>query len=343
MSGLFAKWQPRYAEVGIAILPATNKIPAVKNYTRMGIRASSALVAKFGDVDCFGMVCGRHSGITVVDIDSTDEADLQWALDEFGTTPIIARSGRGGFHAWYRYAGEPRRQKAYEGRPIDLLGAGFALAPPARTGKGIYQFIEGSLEDVASLKPMERTRSHPGLTSGTVADGAAHAPSGTAEVRKGRRNDALFRHCMVEAPTCSNLDEVLKVAQTFNTRCDTPLPATEVVKTAGSAWKIQQEGRNFIGSGRVLVIPRKHVDDVMMQEPDAFLLLVLLSKEHLGRRDHFFVGNEMATIMPKGGWRRQRFAAARKVLVEMGYLAIVQKPRNVEGGAGVYSFNSPRL
>ena len=72
--GLFAQYQPRYAEHGVATFPVNdNKRPAVSNYLRMGLQASRRLTEKFCDADGLGFACGERSGITVLDVDSPDE------------------------------------------------------------------------------------------------------------------------------------------------------------------------------------------------------------------------------------------------------------------------------
>lgn len=72
MIGLFAQWQPRYAERGVATFPIVGKKPRVTNWQRIGLPGSAQLAKKFAEDDAFGFVCGPHNGITVVDIDSPD-------------------------------------------------------------------------------------------------------------------------------------------------------------------------------------------------------------------------------------------------------------------------------
>ena len=51
MSGLFARWQPQYAEHGIPTFPVRfegdDKKPAVKGYLRLGISYSQQLALRF--------------------------------------------------------------------------------------------------------------------------------------------------------------------------------------------------------------------------------------------------------------------------------------------------------
>ena len=113
MTGVFQKWQPVYAERGIATFPVREveaaKRPAVRNYSRIGLPASAALTSRLGSAEMLGFMCGSRSRVSVLDVDSKDERILADALDQFGKTPVIVRTGSGKYHAWYRYNGERRR------------------------------------------------------------------------------------------------------------------------------------------------------------------------------------------------------------------------------------------
>ena len=85
MTGVFQKWQPVYAERGIATFPVREveaaKRPAVRNYSRIGLPASAALTSRLGSAKMLGFMCGSRSRITVLDVDSSDELILADALD----------------------------------------------------------------------------------------------------------------------------------------------------------------------------------------------------------------------------------------------------------------------
>jgi hypothetical protein len=63
------------------------------------------------------------------------------------------------------------------------------------------------------------------------------------------------------------------------------------------------------------------VDEIMGEDPDAFILLTKLMRHHWGRP--FVVANAMATIMPPKGWTTKRFASARKYLETRGHIKLV--------------------
>jgi hypothetical protein len=115
--GIFAASQPRYAAVGIPTFPVDShgKKPMVSNYAKFGLRGSAELARKFGTATGIGFMAGERSRISVVDIDTRNETVLVDALDRHGQTPIIARTGSGKFHAYYRHNGEHRMIRPEKG------------------------------------------------------------------------------------------------------------------------------------------------------------------------------------------------------------------------------------
>src|SRR5262249_35373258 len=156
-AGVFRTFQPQYSAHRIATFPVDmNKRPAVRGYPRIGLRASRELAGKFADAPALGFMCGERSRVTVLDIDTPDERVLANALSRHGPTAIVVRTASGKFHAWYRHNDERRRIRPWgDDLPIDLLGSGgFVIAPPSTTGRGSYEFIQGSLDEVTNLPRM---------------------------------------------------------------------------------------------------------------------------------------------------------------------------------------------
>lgn len=319
MGGLFAHWQPRYAQRGIATFPVRDKRPAVRGYLKLGMRASNQLATKFQADDAFGFAC-RRNGITVLDVDAPDERLLAEAMEEFGESPLVIQSASGNYQAWYRNSGEGRRIRPDPTRPIDILGHGFVVAPPSKSSRGAYSIICGTLDELASLPPM---RQPPPAAGGSKI--------GQPRVAQGSRNDALWRHCMRKAHRCSIIEELMEEAVRHNAaQFYEPLPDDEVLRVVASAWAKTTNGTNWFAGGHV-IFDAAEVDDLLSLDQDAFVLLAILRRHNWGR--DFLIANAMAAIMPEGGWRRQRLTAARQRLVDTGIVEQIRPPSPANGPA----------
>jgi hypothetical protein len=302
---LFAEWQPRYATIGLPTFPVTGKRPLVRGYLKVGLRASAELAKTFPNAPAIGLALGRRTNLTVLDIDAPHETLLLDALSQFGDTPFLVRTGSGHFHAWYRHNGEARCIRPFPHLPVDVLGAGFVVAPPSLGLKSRYVIIRGSLEDLARLPVMMPQ----------VPSNLGISPS-VASVTQGRRNKSLFRYALFQARYVDDEDTLLDVALTENENAYVPeLPEDEVVRLVRSAWKIQQEGRNFAG-GKVVPASFGEIDRLAHRSPDALALLMLLRRYH-NCREEFALGKAMAS---KLGWSLPRFRAARSCLEEVSYI-----------------------
>ena len=55
MSGIFSRWQPPYAQHGIATFPVDQtKKPRIRGWQKVGLKGSTELANKFGDADALG-------------------------------------------------------------------------------------------------------------------------------------------------------------------------------------------------------------------------------------------------------------------------------------------------
>ena len=327
MGGIFAEWQPRYAEHGIATFPVREKRPAVQGYLKIGLDASRQFAIKFPIEDAFGLAC-RRNGISVLDVDTPNERILADALSEHGPSPFIVRSGSGNWQAWYRRNGEGRRVRPDPTRPIDILGDGYVVAPPSRFARGPYSIVEGTLDDLARLPPMRRAERQ-------VPQFAA---AGGQKVRAGQRNQELWRACMKMARECRDVTELMRRAAEMNaTMFYEPLPDDEVLRVVASAWAKEISGENWFGSGGRVVLEAEKVDRLARDHPDAFILLALLKRHHWSERE-FIIANAMADNI---GQTRKRFASARRQLELAGELEQV-RPASRQYGPAVYRFKGGR-
>jgi hypothetical protein len=126
-----------------------------------------------------------------------------------------------------------------------------------------------------------------------------------AGAKQGARNNQLWRHCR-NANHVDDFDALLDVARTFNDNCEPPMEENEVMTVAQSAWRITERGDNRFG---------KHgawfpLDEVtrMIDNQDGFFLLAFL-RANQGPDATFMCANGLADTF---GWRRQRFAEAKR-------------------------------
>jgi hypothetical protein len=339
-AGAFQTFQPQYAAHRIATFPVgVNKRPAVRGYPRIGLRASAELSSKFADAPALGFMSGRRSRVTVLDIDTSDERLLADALSRHGPTPIIVRTASGKWHAWYRHSNERRRIRPWGDLPIDLLGTGgFVIAPPSATQRGCYEFIQGRLDDVASLPSMRGLGASLYNEAVTVVpDDALMAPDPVAEheprlavISEGRRNDTLFRHCMRHVHHCDDRDTMIDMARTFNERCVPPLADGEVVEIVDSARSYTARGQNRFGTTGSW-LPTDTVYAVMA-DPHLCTLVNFLQATNRPKRT-FWVADGLAKRL---GWPRRKFLTARREAVRRGFIEMISKP--TQGRPALYRF-----
>ena len=314
MSGIFKGAQPIYAEHGIATFPVgSDKKPAITNYQRVGLRGSSQLVARHGHAPMLGYVTGARHKVTCGDVDSTDERIFADALNKHGDTPVKIRTSTGKYHALYKYNGEKRIIRAFgkgpDNSPIDILGSGgYVVTPPSTiTGKGSYEIIEGSLDDLDRLPVMQNLPAH------CYDDGALLAPfiPDGDELRiipSGSRNRPLYQFCLHTAQRVSSLDALVAEARNFYaTNCEAPMDATEIVKVSNWAWNKTLKDENWFGTGQRIVMAFDEFDTLGDR---ATLLLLKLRRHHWG--EQFQMTKMLASAL---GWRVQNFKAARDELI----------------------------
>jgi hypothetical protein len=308
MTGIFAQFQPWYAEHRIATFPVSGtKVPRVRCWQKVGLKGSAALAAKFHDADALGYLTGRRSRVTVLDIDTTDSKIAEDAIRRHGQPVIITRTASGKFHLLYRYNGERRRIRPWPELPIDILGdGGQALAAPSRIANGSYEIIHGHLYDLDWLLPMAGIETPKADDSDNVT---------ITSIPIGRRNNQLWRFCMSRAPLCADRNALVAKANAFNLEhCAPPLSEDEVMSTAASAWGYTETGQNRFGQHGAF-FPIEEVASLVL-DPDAFYLLAFL-RAHNGPWATFMCTN---TLADKFDWGLRRLRAARSRLVELGYL-----------------------
>jgi primase-like protein len=274
----------------------------------------SQLAIKFADADAFGFQCGKTNRITLIDIDSRDERIVGEAIKLFGESPILWRTGRGNHAMPFRYNGEARRIRAVPGLPIDVLGGGFAVAPPSMGSTGPYEFLQGGLADLERLPVARRIK---------VEQPEARKET-TDSIRKGERSDTLFHYALEQAPYVDDLDALTDVVRTRNMDCEPALSDAEVISIAASAWRYKDEGRNLVGRGCAFVVSNADYKRLRKEGgDDAALLYCDLRSQHWGR--DFVLSKAMAAAMR---WGLPRWRRTRDALVKLGFIHCIHPRGN---------------
>jgi bifunctional DNA primase/polymerase-like protein len=315
--------------VGIPTFPCSitdRKRPLVRNYGRMGLPASHQLLIKGLDCDALACMAGPCNRLTILDIDAHGEkgerllADAQCA---YGRSEFIVRAGSGGFRAYYRHGGEPRRVRPDARQPIDLLGGGMVVLPPSYGALRRYEILHGHIDDLAALTPLRRAKAidrvlRVGPDLGLVIDGA--------------RGNQLWRHCMRAAHDCDGLDTLIDVARTRSREMLAPIEDDRrIVDIAMSAWRYTVEGKNLFGRSRATRLSLSQTSvDALVRDPALFALIGWLKVAN-GPDAQFLVANGLAT---RFGWSVNQLRIARRKAVETGW--IVKIRREVKGRAALY-------
>jgi hypothetical protein len=330
--GIYSQNASFYADAGMPAFPVDtrDKRPAVKGWqgATPGKARGWARNTRLGQSNGLGIVMGKPSGITEVDVDAVGDAWLSAAVERFGDTPIIIRTASGKAKLWYRHNGEGRHIRPFTGQPIDVLGAGYTIAPPSwRDDLGAsYRFIRGGLEDLGRL---------PIISS--VPRTFTRAPQ---SIQPGERNDSLWRYCMAQARHCDDVEALIDVAVTWGSAMPEPLSHAEAEQCARNAWAYEASGRNYLG----LKKPQLNEGDITMDElvddPEAFTLYLMFKRWH-SNRQHFAIA---PTAMSEAGsppWHRTRIARARDVLLDRGFIVELSAPDKRLRKSGLYRLTLP--
>lgn len=313
----FAQWQPIYADHGLSTFPVQildgKKKPIVRNYLRAGRPTSGRWARQFPDAQAFGFALGPRTKITVLDCDSNDDRILSDAMTRHGQSPLIVRSGSGNYQAWYRHNGEGRLIRPDPNLPIDILGGGFVVAPPSAGAKTAYNIVQGSLDDLDRLPKLQNFV----------------ARRGEEVISQGRRNNALWEHCMRQARCCDDFSALLDVAETFNAHSlSPPLEASEVTSVVSSAWQLTERGENRFG--QIGAFLTAEVTQTMIADPHLLALLAWLKAKNAPARQ-FLIADGLADLLD---WSLPQLRRCRRRLLELGWLEMVREP--VRGCAALY-------
>jgi hypothetical protein len=322
--GVFAEWQPRYAEHGIATFPTLEKKPAIKGWQKVTPKASHQFTFRFPMADELAFLAGPKSGLTVIDVDTKDEDAWRDAIKRFGETRIMVRTGSGNLQLWYRHNAEPRKIRM-EGC-IDILGGGQVLGFPSKRGIG-YTPLRDGLEALHILPFARNIDKAPVLRVDLV--------------RQGQRSKTMLDHLRSQFRFCDNVAQLIDVGRTFaDQRFDRSgghdYTDEEIHSQANSVWawccECEARGELFVGTGRRLILSFDKIDAVLPLGADAVSLFMHLQRWN-NHKGEIIIANGMRERMEDGEWTLVRFRRARAKLIEAGVVTETRKASTWHGPA----------
>lgn len=317
--GVYAQHAQAYADAGLPVFPVNtrDKRPAVKGWQSASPRRARgwASKARLGESDGLGIVMGKPSGITEIDVDAVGDAWVSAALERFGDTPVVIHTASGKAKLWYRHNGEGRRVRPFNGQPIDVLGDGFTIAPPSwrEDLSASYAFATGGLDDLQRL---------PMIRSGALDGSFVRAAQG---VQQGERNASLWRYCMGQARSCDDVEALIDVALTWASAFPDPLSRSEAEQCARSAWQYESTGRNYLGLKKPQLNAQDKLMDDLIDQPDAFMLHMMFTRWH-SHRPSFVIAPRAMSRAGNPPWHYTRIERARDVLLERGKIEQIVAP-----------------
>lgn len=184
-----------------------------------------------------GIVTGKISGITVVDVDTeAGFVALRKFMPELMLTPT-AKTQKGGRHLYFKYVpGLSNRVRAMDGVDVRSEG-GFVVAPPSEGERGSYEWIDGMGLGQVEIEEMPdalvEALKQPAQTAGPAA--RVVTPESMAE---GSRNDTVFHAALsLVKGGIATRGELLTLAIPIGRACQPPLPFKEIETICDSALK----------------------------------------------------------------------------------------------------------
>jgi hypothetical protein len=162
------------------------------------------------------------------------------------------------------------------------------------------------------------------------------------------RNSTLLKTLLRQVRHCDTEADLLDVAitivqQHFELQGVPPFTAAEIAHTVESVWKIDQEGRNWVGQEAHIMI-RAHEFLVLQESPDALTLYMRLLWAHAAREEEPFAISPKAMARDESitGWTYpRRYIQARDWLLEQGFLAQEHVGGSKPGDANLYRLTTP--
>ena len=192
-----------------------------------------------------GLRTGIESGLLVLDVDGEPGADTLAALEaEHGELPrtVECLTGGGGRHLYFEHPGVPVRNSAGKlGEGLDTRGdGGYVVTPPSlhESGQSYEWTADQAPGDLELAKP-------PGWLLRALADTPSrngNTPAGGERIAEGARNATLTSLAGTMRKHGLSAPEIHAALQVANrTRCETPLPDSEIETIAASVGRYESD------------------------------------------------------------------------------------------------------
>lgn len=328
----FRYFAERYCEAGLSIFPCKGddgKKPMVKwskyQHQQPTEKELHYWIQNFSDAN-IAIVTGSLSNITVIDSDNPKLKPYQ-LFEQFGETPLIAQTPRGGYHLYYQHNGE--RNTAPISIPnVDCRGeGGYVIAPPSinPVNHNFYNFVMGDLSEAAKLPCIRLLSTQPSEITQT-------------KILEGQRNRMLFSYLIEQAAHSENIEALFTIGSQYNNlHCCLPLEEKEVWEIVKSAWKYKEKGQLFLKGQKNIILPMQRLQPVMFGHPRAFALYADLVACHKDYRKDFAISPQH--YAKRSGWDPKSIREAIKILMQASLLRIVHQGGTYPGDVTVYQFD----
>jgi hypothetical protein len=282
-----------------------------------------------------GIVCGKVSNVTIVDVDKCGHSpDMPTRLQKlFGSTPLVVETPGGGYHLYYTHNGEKNGPWDWpeEGLHGDLRSnGGYIMAPGSLhpEAQATYR-INGDLTGfLAGLEVL------PGLLQNPTQSSVYKEDPLTFE---GNRNNTLFKRAIKVAGEASSKEELSQQMEAFNQSFAAPLPLAEVSHAIENVWGYKQKG-TLMKAGE----PRAVITKPEWQRlgPDELYLLAFL-RMGSGQRTEFAVGVWAVSQAMPIPWGVNRLRNALRGLLDAGIINMTYKGGRGARDASRYAWGDP--
>lgn len=193
------------------------------------------------------------SGYVVLDVDGPEGEATATAAGLFAEPTLVVKTGRGE-HRWYRHPGG-HVPNGTLGPKVDIRGdAGYVLLPPSRHPSGTIYRWEGTLAEVASLRPEIAARlvgTTTGAPGGPKPDQLPAWMIPYLDVQPGERNTTMTRFVGWAFRAGHDATTVLVMALAVSAQWPDPLARREVeaiVKSIGARDGSRPQRRTATGT-----------------------------------------------------------------------------------------------